>query len=199
MPNVSILGQQHFSLSPATLDLVNVSEQQENRAAYHFRASYDRTVLVAENQLSFTNAQPTTASDPRSKLAPKDRPWLCYFKNTIVEGYIYPSLPISTTNNNTNFKNGSVTTSAATPPPPLPYVVNISEQWQSNNTRAYCEQHTVLDNGQLRNNGGPKYFLSTGDSTVALSATSGNSTANNRAKRQQDISEDACQCQWTVQ
>jgi hypothetical protein len=173
-------------------DPVYATDHSDEGRIYRFKALYDRIVLLADAQLSFLGqSQHEAGRGTRGKLSPDDAPWLCYFNNTIMEVFVYMSQRVATASNATNGANHTTETPS---PPPFPFVVQISEQWVQNGTRAYCEQQNVSEQGALRKSDTPRYFLSTAPTSSVYGSPIDKST-----KQQAGIAEGACQCQWIVQ
>lgn len=188
----SLYGEQPFSIDRASLNPIHESVPSERGASYLFRASYDRTVLLAESQLSFLgSATPSEFPNPRASLSPDDRPWLCYFNNTSIEGLIFTSQRATPLTNTTkdSLNNSTETSSSKS----FPFIMQITEQWRAGGTSAYCEQ-LASTKGRSRTTDTPKYFLNTTVIPVVSDIS-----LNSQKQRRSDSSESACECQWVVQ
>lgn len=95
-PPVGINGTYYGSVPPnfkvPTLKLVQDLDDPQKRPALHFEAAYDKMVIVPSDLLQATNAgnpvaRPQTATGPM--VQPGDTPWLCYWNDTWIEGFIY--------------------------------------------------------------------------------------------------------------
>ena len=87
---------------------------------------------------------------------PKDRPWLCFWNNTILDGFIYVAEHVDQLSG-----SQSSTAQAAVPSrvskrqtplnlPEYPRAIKIEERRKTYNTiQPYCQQMQVLQNGQL--------------------------------------------------
>lgn len=185
----SLYGEQSFSISQASLAPIQDSTPSEHTASHLFLASYDRTILLPESQLSFLNPPtPSESPTPKAPLSPDDRPWLCHFNNTSIEGLIYTSQRATTVTNTTKSANGNATEVSSRP---FPFIVQITERWQADGTQAYCEQLTS-NKGRGRTSGAPKYFLNTTDVLVGAGGSLGR-------RERRDGEGGACECQWVVQ
>jgi hypothetical protein len=189
--DTSSYGEQFpFNIKPE-FDLAYAADHSDEGPVYHFQASYDRIVLLADDQLSFLGQpQHEAGSERRGKITPGDRTWTCYFNSTVMEVFVYMSQRIATTPNSTN---GANNTTKASFPLPFPFVVQIIEKWVQNGTRAYCEQQNVSEQGAFRKSDAPRYFLSTTTTSSIYGPPVGKNT------KQSGMAEGACQCQWIVQ
>ncbi|KAF1968162.1 hypothetical protein BU23DRAFT_267872 [Bimuria novae-zelandiae CBS 107.79] len=189
--DMKVYGERPFMVSELVLDQIRDSERSDHAEVYAFRALYDRTVLVEESALSFVGSSKQSGpSKATARFPPNERPWLCYFNNTSVEG-VFDTYQFATTiGNSTNEANFNAT---AVPSSSFPFRTQITEQWLANGTRAYCEQQT-LTGGRLRATGAPKYFLNTTDISTVF-----DTSVHKQTERQTYIPENACSCQWIAQ
>ncbi|KAK7192073.1 glucan 4-alpha-glucosidase [Paraphaeosphaeria sporulosa] len=188
----SSYGQQFPPTISAEFDPIYPMNDSDEEVIWHFQASYDRIVLLANDELSF-HGQPQHEAERETsgKISPNDSPWVCYFNNTIMEVFVYASQRAGTATNSTQGANNTTETSSL---PAFPFVIQIFEQWIQNGTRAYCEQQKVSEWGALRKSDAPRYFLSTTDATSVYA-----SSIDKKTKQQAGVSDSACQCQWIVQ
>ena len=201
---------------PANLVLMKDKDDFNKGPAYVFQQQYDKVVIVHEDDLlgwipspkrSFLrrwfydsevrkpSSLKTRQSDDEwtdnSIAKPIDRPWFCYWNNTILEGLIFI----------THDANGSASASGASPsavatssgssqstgsrlkrqsPSSLfyPKAVKIEERRPLNPSQPYCEQMQILYNLQP----GPVVNPSTQKiNTIYLSETESQSLAQNQA------------------
>ncbi|KAJ4356751.1 uncharacterized protein N0V89_004787 [Didymosphaeria variabile] len=186
-------GEQALSIIALQFDETYATAHSGEEPIYRFEALYDRTVLLTAAQLSFLGPSEQNAGRAiRATTSPDDKPWLCHFNNTIMEIFVYVSQHAAAPDNSTYSAKDNSTN--ATPQTPFPYVVQMSEIYGPNGTRAYCEQQSVSDRGDLRKSDAPKYFLSTADTSKIY-----DSHADSDQKAQANMAESACQCQWIVQ
>lgn len=185
-------GEQTIAVTTAESISAHAQEQPEENL-HHFRAFYNRTVLLAEAQLSFSRpAQQGPEGQTKSTVSPEENPWLCYFNNSIIDIVIYTSQHATTVTNGTQGSDYNTTRSHTGAN--FPFVVQISEKWNPNGMRAYCEQQKVSEHNRMRTNDAPKYFLNTSDAGKAYDSAIESST-----KPQAGLVESTCQCQWKVQ
>lgn len=78
--------------------LVVDNDARSNGAAYYFQAQYNKLVLVPEDAFSPPSGSkkrdfatlPSSWFNRKQFAGPMEKPWLCYWNNTFVEGFIYP-------------------------------------------------------------------------------------------------------------
>jgi len=77
------------------LRLVEDSDDSDLGPAWFFQAPYDKLVIVPGNMLSPSDTKrdlafPRSHLEPRGYVAqPGDKPWFCYWNNTLLETFIY--------------------------------------------------------------------------------------------------------------
>lgn len=195
--NQCAYGQQPPEITPAQLTTSMDSENPDSGSAYYFRATYNRTVIIPEDQLPLEGPLPDQINTNSTIVQPGDRPWFCSFNNTSIEGFIYVSQN-STSAGMTTSALGNVTTVSQMPF--LPYVVKLTEQRSANSTPPYCEQKMVLDNGDLVSAGTTQYVLSLAEPAFTLETIGGEALSERgKRKRQQMSYRNSCRCQWMVQ
>lgn len=93
---------------------------------------------------------------------PVDRPWFCYWNNTILEGFIFVTQDASASASTAGASPSAAATSSGSSqspgsrskrqsppgPPSYPKSVKIEERRPLNPSPAYCEQMQILDNNQ---------------------------------------------------
>ena len=78
--------------------LVTDLDAPQYGAAYYFQQQYNKLALVPDDAIDVVNGKlkrdfmnvPAGYRSRKQFAAPEDRPWLCYWNNTFVEGFIYP-------------------------------------------------------------------------------------------------------------
>lgn len=184
-------GEQFFSMSGVALDRIDNSKAKRSDATHEFRTFYNRTVLLPGSQLPFVDSSPQSGhSELRSRQSQDDPPWLCYFNDTSLEGRIYTFQSASAAVNSTARLERNFTEAV---PPAFPFVIQITEQWYANDTKAYCEQ-VASAKDRSRTSSTLKYFLNTTDTSIASSMPLGGQT-----RKRSDQSKSVCQCQWVLQ
>ena len=125
LSNDSILyGDQVPNIPP--VKLLTVGDAAANDAlAYHFRTTYNRIVLLEENDFALAKKRQAQPLTKRSVILPGHSLWQCAFNETRIEGYIYAGKP--TTTNLTNMGDGKVNVTSTVRLPTLPYVVKLIE------------------------------------------------------------------------
>ncbi|KAI9792839.1 MAG: hypothetical protein M1816_001571 [Peltula sp. TS41687] len=157
--------------------------------AYVFQSSYDKLVILDDgifNPPANTKRALEDYYTPRRHgmaLQPNDRPWYCYWNNTILEGFIYVTKNASGsdssqngTTTSTNPLSSTPTTSATYPDPTTssdpsfsfpsyPKVVKLEERRDpmiQKEVKPYCQQMQVLDDMNL----GPATQPGTSDNII---------------------------------
>ena len=201
---------------PASLVLMNDKDDFNKGPAYVFQQPYDKLVIVHEEDIPGGLPSPKRSflkrwfnenrvegrgnlirrqesdnwtNNPIAK--PGDRPWFCYWNNTILEGFIFV-----TEDANPNSSASDTSTSAAATglgsgsfegsrlkrhgpaSPPYPKSVKIEERRPLKPSQAYCQQKQVLNTYQAG-------YLTNPDThgliTVYLNETESQSLVQNQA------------------
>ncbi|KAI4949290.1 hypothetical protein J4E91_005028 [Alternaria rosae] len=127
-------GERIPSIPPLELLAAGGTEHEDN-FAYHFRTTYDKIILLSEEELSLTEELQVHPSTLNTPFQPGDRLWQCTFNETSIEGYIYPTkAKVATT---TGTASGTVDADKPTTLPDLPYAVRLSEEWMPNGKPPY--------------------------------------------------------------
>lgn len=193
LSNGSIVhGHQSPDVHPTKL--LTLATQQDG-PTYYFRTTYDRVVLLKENDL-------TPAERPRPQPVMRhptfqagENLWRCVFNETLIEGYIYVN---KSTTLQTNTTSSNVDASLTATVPNIPYVVKLVEQRVPNGRVPYCEKMTVQSDRTL----------SSRSEKVSLHLSKSGAEPRNKAglhgrksvwRRQQAESTSYCRCQWMVQ
>ncbi|KAF2631364.1 hypothetical protein BU25DRAFT_445527 [Macroventuria anomochaeta] len=166
-------GQQAPEIGPTALTTFNGSEDGPQ---YHFSATYDRTVILREDQLrqEKTYSSPMQGQPKHTTFLPGQSLWRCTFNDTLLEGFIY-----------TKRDGGSVFNGTDAPSGHLPHKLKLVEHRLATGSAPYCEKVVVGLNGDLEN----------GDESVDLKL----SDAQSGSGTSQGDSDTSCQCQWIVE
>jgi hypothetical protein len=187
-------GHQAPDVSPVEVKLVASSNSPDHdRPAYHFRTTYDRVVLLKENDL-------TPADRPRPQPVMRhptfqsgESLWRCMFNETLIEGYIYAN------KRSTTIGSINVTTVNMSNLPKMPYVLKLVEQRMPNGKVPYCEKVTVQD-GKLVTLSSEKVMLSIAEPAAEAAAAKLELVKIARFWIRQPTPErNYCRCQWMVQ
>ena len=183
-------GHQAPDVQPVELKLMTTSEIDE--PVYHFRTTYNRVVLLKENDL-------TPAERPRPQPAMRhptfqegETLWRCIFNETLIEGYIYA-----------NKKSAAISTSNSTAVPvrnlsKIPHVLKLVEQRMPNGKGPYCEKMKVQDGGVSRTLG-EKVMLNLAEPAAEVAAAKTELIRGAKFRVRQQPERNYCRCQWMVQ
>jgi hypothetical protein len=161
--------------------------------AYHFRTTYNRVVILREDDFTLSKERQAQSPGRQSVFLPGDSLWKCTFNETLIEGYIYVSKPIGT--DVTNMVN--VTTTIRLPT--VPYVVRLIEKRMPNGKAPYCEKMIVENDGSLASSS-ERIMLDPSDPEAEAAASTSKVTERERVQgRQQEEASNYCRCQWLVQ
>jgi hypothetical protein len=187
-------GHQAPDISPVALSLLNgVASADNDGSTYYFRSTYNRVVLLKENDL-------TPDDKPRSQPVMRhptflsgETLWRCIFNESVVEGYIYPKKKTAAS----GMFNGTV--AAVQNLPKIPYVLKLVEQRMPNGKGPYCERVQVQD-GKLLVLSEEKVMLTLVEPAAEASATKVRLARSARYRpRQSKPGNNFCRCQWMVQ
>jgi hypothetical protein len=174
------------------LELLAITEaNNEDEAVYHFRATYDKVVLLGEDELSISGvpqAHPSTLGTP---FQPGDSLWQCIFNETLIDGYIHVPKANNTASAIANTKKLAQL-------PEFPYSIKLVEEWMPNGKDPYCGKMVMELDGTLA----PlfdKIILRLEDpqSKVVIPTSHPTERIRNREQRQ-EVRSGSCQCQWVV-
>jgi hypothetical protein len=188
--NASIRGQQPPNFR--SVELKQITET-ELGPTYYFRTTYDRVVLLDEDELAPAQVSQPLLSAGREPFEPGDKLWRCIFNDTLFEGYLYP-------NQNTTAYSASNSTADPDVPsrlPKIPHMLKLIEQRVPDGKRPRCEKVRILADMSLEPIDEP-----TGVVSLAYTVTGAAATRVKSAKfrlRQQSQAANACRCQWMVQ
>ena len=201
---------------PANLVLMKDKDDFNKGPAYVFQQQYNKVVIVHEediaggipsskrsllarwffdkgfnNHASLIGRQDDDEWMSDSIAQPVDRPWYCYWNNTILEGFIFVTEDASASASASNTSPSAAVTSSGssqfpgsrfrrqTSPSPLyPKSIKIEERRPQNPSPPYCEQMQIL----YTNEPNPILNPTTGKAnTVYLSETESQSLMQNQA------------------
>ena len=171
---------------PASLVLMNDKDDFGKGPAYFFQQPYDKLVIVHEQDLpggvqtskrsflkrwlygdgpeslgSLTGRQENDENDEwtsQSIAKPGDRPWFCYWNNTILEGFIFVTQDANPSTSASGASPSAAATSLGSGPfegsrlkrhgpasPSYPKSVKIEERRPLKPSQAYCQQMQILN------------------------------------------------------
>lgn len=171
---------------PASLMLMKDKNDGNKGPAYYFQQQYDKLVIVHEEdipggipstQRSFLKRwfydkelenrgiligrQEDDEWSSNTIAHPIDKPWFCYWNNTIIEGFIFVTDDTSPSVSASASSSAAATSSGSVQPPgsrlkrqspaipsPYPKLVKIEERRPLNPSQPYCEQMQILYNYQ---------------------------------------------------
>lgn len=172
---------------PANLVLMKDKDDFNKGPAFVFQQQYDKLVIVHEGDIpggipsskrslvnrwfydkglvnhgNLKGRQEDDEWTSNSIAQPVDRPWFCYWNNTILEGFIFVTQDASASASASGASPGAAATSSGSSqfpgsrlkrqsPPILssyPKSVKIEERRPLNPTRPYCEQMQILNTYQ---------------------------------------------------
>jgi len=183
------------NIPPLELVAVNNAEH-ENDFAYRFRTTYDKIVLLSEDELPLAGESHVHASASNTPFQPGDSLWQCIFNETTVEGYIYPTR--ATTASATNAASGTVDVDNSTTLPDFPYAVELVEKWRPNGKTPYCSKMTMKSDGTLAPLS-EELMLRLDNSKGNVPVPTSQRMGRIRHREQQEEAHlSQCQCQWVV-
>lgn len=189
-------GHQVPDIKPVELTVVKGLSSGDGNA-YHFRTTYNRVVLLQEEDISLVEKKPRTQPLTRHPIFKAGESlWRCVFNETLIEGYIYANQP--STSEVTNIES---TTNASTTVllPKLPYVIKIIDQRMPNGKGPYCEKVELRENGSM-SQPSEKLMLNLSDPASELDAAKTELIRSAKFKeRRQTQTTNHCRCQWMIQ
>lgn len=182
-------GHQSPDVSPVQLKL----DSSTGDLAYHFRTTYDRVVLLKEDDLT-TAKMPKPQPDVRHPTFESGESiWRCVFNETVIEGYLYP---YQKTAISPGF-NGTAATAKKLPK--IPYVLKLVEQRMPNGKGPYCEKMKVQED-TLSRVSEKKIMLNLAEPAAEVAAKKVELIRSARFRsRRQPAGNKYCRCQWMVQ
>jgi hypothetical protein len=189
-------GGQVPDISPVEMQAVGDATTNDG-LVYHFRTTYNRVVLLQDDDFNLSNERQAQFSGNPSVFLPGDRLWQCTFTETLIEGYIYVSKPTTTNMTNTGGDLVNVTTTVRLPT--VPYVVRLVEERMPTGKAPYCEKLLVESDGSLASSS-ERIILDLSDPEAEAAASTSKVTERNKVQgRQQEEASNYCRCQWLVQ
>jgi hypothetical protein len=172
-------GQQAPQIGPTALTADIDADTANGESQYHFSATYDRTVILREDQLGLDKiiSAPMQGQPKHTIFLPGQSLWRCTFNDTRMEGFIHVGKDNGLAANVTEPTSGAVLQ--------LPYRLELLEHSSPTDSVPYCEKVVVDANGVLQESG-ESMELQLSD------ALSGSSLG-------QDQADTSCQCQWLVE
>ena len=201
----------------ASLILMKDKDDFNKGPAYVFQQPYDKLVIVHEEALpggisnskrsllkrwfydngaghrrSLVERQEDDQWASSSLAKPMDRPWFCYWNNTILEGFIFITQDTNLSASATDTSSSAAATSSSSSQVPgsyrkrhdsdnsssYPKLVKIEERRPQQFSQPYCQQMQVLYNYQLGPVIDPETHLV---NTIHLSETESQSLVQNQA------------------
>lgn len=147
---------------------------------YQFSTTYDRVVILREDQLGqgIVSTPPPTQGQPKHAIFLPGQPlWRCTFNDTLLEGLVY-----------TEGKDDGVSITPAASSgssPQLPFKLKLVEQRAVSASAPVCERVVVGPNGSLEDGG----------NSVQLQL----SEVSSEPSSDQGDPDTSCQCQWIVE
>lgn len=108
------------NIPPLELSVV-AGARNEDGSTYHFRTTYDKVVLLAEDEFPVDGelqAHPSALGDP---FQPGSNLWQCVFNETLLEGYIYVTRVTGTAPDTAKTKTAGLSD--------FPYSMRLFEEW----------------------------------------------------------------------
>lgn len=169
-------GQQAPEIGPTVLTTLIDSD---NRPQYHFSATYDRTVILREDQLGQEKASspPMQGQPKHTTFPPGQSLWRCTFNDTLLEGFLYSEKDGGSVTNQTDTSSGAGSQ--------LPYKLKLVEHRVATGSAPYCEKVVVGLDG----------YLEDGSESVDLEL----SELQSGSGSSEGDSDTPCQCQWVVE
>ncbi|KAF1931925.1 uncharacterized protein M421DRAFT_417661, partial [Didymella exigua CBS 183.55] len=163
--------QQAPEIGPTALTTLASSD---HGLQYYFSATYDRTVILRQEQLGQdkSTSSPMQDQNKHTTFLPGTSLWRCTFNDTLLEGFIYTEKDAGSVSSGTN----------ATAQ--LPFKLKLMERMNATGGSPYCEKVTVGLDGELED-GGASVNLTLADGRSGFESVQGNL-------------DNSCQCQWIV-
>ena len=237
---------------PAPLVLMNDKDDIGKGPAYFFQQPYDKLVIVHEEDLpggvqsskrsflkrwlygdgpeslgSLTGRQENDENDEwtsHSTAKPGDRPWFCYWNNTILEGFIFVTQDANPSASASGASPSSAATSLGSGPfegsrlkrhgpasRSYPKSVKIEERRPLKPSQAYCQQMQILNTLQPGFLPNTVYLNETGSQSLdqnqaipgmagiphfGVPASPSNIPTKRGAMHKRTTSSSTCQCKW---
>jgi hypothetical protein len=183
-------GQQAPDVPTVEIKLVS---NADNALAYHFRTTYNRVVLLKENDLTPAERPKPQPIMRHPTFQSGESIWRCVFNETLIEGYISYDQKTAASSG----LNGTAATVKDLPK--IPYVLKLVEQRMPNGKGPYCEKMKVQE-GTLSRISGEKIMLNLAEPAAEAAAKKVELFRSARFRpRQQASDSNYCRCQWMVQ
>jgi hypothetical protein len=161
--------------------------------AYHFRTTYNRIVLLREDDFTQPKDRQAQSTGKQPGVLPGDSIWQCTFNETVIEGYIYVSKPTRT------YMTDMVNVTATIRLPTIPYAVRLVEKRIPNGKAPYCEKTMIESDGSLARSS-ERIMLYLSDPEAEAAASTSKVTEREKAQDwQREETSNYCRCQWLVQ
>ena len=188
-------GERIPNIPPLELLAIDNAEH-ENDFAYHFRTTYDKIVLLSEDELSLAEELRMHPGTSNTLFQPGDSLWQCIFNETLIEGNIYPTRAATTSATNT--ASGTVDVDNSTTLPDFPYAVELVEDWTANGKTLYCSKMTMESDGTLAPLS-EEVMLRLDDSKGNVPVSTSQRMGRIRHREQREETHlSQCQCHWVV-
>ncbi|KAF1833610.1 hypothetical protein BDW02DRAFT_373769 [Decorospora gaudefroyi] len=167
--------------------------------AYHFRTTYNRVVLLKEDDFIMTKKRQAQPPTTHPEFSVGESLWRCTFNETLLEGHIYINKP--TRSDDTDIEADMVNATATVRLPKVPYTVKLVEERMPNGKTPYCEKMLVGRDGTLVSDS-ERMMLNLSDPEAEVSAALLKRKRTKRMElkdRQQGQDSKNCRCQWLMQ
>jgi hypothetical protein len=186
-------GHQIPDFGPVELQAIT-NPTVDDGLTYHFRTTYNRVVLLREDDLGPSEKPQAQPQTKHPTFLPGESLWQCNFNESLIEGYVYVNKPTVT-----DFEAETTNATTTVRLPKVPYVVKLVEQRMPNGNAPYCRKMEVQHDGGLVSRS-EEVVLSLIDPEAEAVASTTKTAQNMRfLKRQQDQASNYCRCQWLVQ
>ena len=249
MPQINILselgtdGQIHYGpqppqlSQPANLTIMNDKNDRGQGPAYFFQQHYNKTVILRSEEFDAGSYKRWSTRDieaaesrakqgrgfvAKNKIAqPSDKPWYCFWNETVLEGFIYArqpnghaiqtSAPLASAPTPFGTSNPSSATSGQMPKRqatglPCPKRVKLEERRTNLSPTPYCQQMQILNTGNAVPADPPVSQTLVEDEPAKQNRLldddddSGQSRTTNgpirKSVRNMESTPGACECQW---
>jgi hypothetical protein len=190
-------GHQAPNVAPVELRAVSTSPPGNHNSVYHFRTSYDRIVLLKQNDLSPSDNPRAQPAMRHPTFETDETLWRCVWNDTMIEGYIYSAQRSTITT-----MSNSTAPAMVQQLPKMPYSLKIVEQRVPEGRQPYCEKVRIGEQG-LEGVGSRESVLL----RVAEMGEAGVKNRDVRMRFRQRMRRQvmdgggsaSCRCQWMVQ
>ena len=183
-------GHQPPEIPPVEVRMLTEASS-DNGPVYHVRTTYDRVVLLNENDLSSEDTR-TLPIIRHSAFQLGDTLWRCVFNETLIEGYMYPD------QQTTASATSNSTATAMRDLPKVPHVLKLVEQRMPNGKAPYCERMRLQEGG-LSSLSNEKVMLRLAEPAAETLAKAVPYRRFRFRVRKRVAESNFCRCQWVVQ